>query len=104
MYNLGTDRFCDDIRDMIGFAPGQYWRICWRYVAPLFLLFIIVYGLIGYEPLSYEDYIYPEWANALGWCIAGSSVIMIPTIALYKFITTSGSLKQVSRNRRQIKG
>lgn len=34
----GTQRFCDDIKDMIGFAPGLYWRFCWRFAAPLFLM------------------------------------------------------------------
>jgi hypothetical protein len=34
----GTQRFCDDIRDMIGFSPGLYWRVCWRFVAPAFLM------------------------------------------------------------------
>lgn len=81
---------------MIGFAPGLYWRFCWRFAAPLFLMFIIVYGLLGYEPLSYEDYTYPTWANILGWVIAGSSVIMIPIVAIYKFLTTSGSCYRVS--------
>ena len=80
---------------MIGFAPGIYWRVCWKFVAPLFLLFIIIYGLIGHEPLSYEDYVYPSWANVLGWCIAGSSMIMIPLMASYKLIVTPGSLRQV---------
>lgn len=94
-YAVGTNRFCEDIRDMIGFRPGKYWQVCWRFVAPIFLLFITVYGLIGYEPLSYEDYTYPGWANALGWCIAGSSVIMIPAIAVYKLLTTPGTFKQV---------
>ncbi|CAH2001028.1 unnamed protein product, partial [Acanthoscelides obtectus] len=87
----GTQRFCDDIRDMIGFAPGYYWRFCWKFAAPAFLLFIIVYGLLGYEPLTYEKYVYPSWANALGWAITGSSVIMIPGVALYMFLTTRGS-------------
>lgn len=90
----GTQRFCDDIRDMIGFAPGVYWRFCWRFAAPLFLIFIIVYGLLGYQPLSYEGYVYPAWANILGWCIAGSSVIMIPIVAFYKIIVTPGSFMQ----------
>ncbi|XP_030369046.1 sodium-dependent dopamine transporter [Scaptodrosophila lebanonensis] len=90
----GTDRFSEDIRDMIGFPPGRYWQVCWRFVAPIFLLFITVYGLIGYEPLTYGDYVYPSWANALGWCIAGSSVVMIPAVAIYKLITTPGNLKQ----------
>lgn len=90
----GTQRFCDDIKNMIGFAPGIYWRVCWKFVAPLFLLFIIIYGLIGYEPLSYEDYVYPPWANALGWCIAGSSMIMIPLVACYKLLVTPGTFLQ----------
>lgn len=96
MQVLGTQRFCDDIKDMIGFAPGLYWRFCWRFAAPLFLMFIIVYGLLGYEPLSYEGYTYPTWANILGWAIAGSSVIMIPAVAIYKFATTPGSCYRVS--------
>ncbi|XP_058053644.1 sodium-dependent dopamine transporter [Anopheles bellator] len=90
----GTERFCNDIKDMIGFAPGIYWRVCWKFVAPLFLLFIIIYGLIGHEPLSYEDYIYPGWANVLGWCIAGSSMIMIPLMACYKLLVTPGSFRK----------
>ncbi|KAG8230248.1 hypothetical protein J437_LFUL009786 [Ladona fulva] len=90
----GIDRFCDDIKMMLGFSPGIYWRVCWRFVAPLFLMFIIVYGLIGYEPLTYGDYVYPVWANVLGWLIAGSSVMMIPGVAIYKIIVTPGTLSQ----------
>ncbi|KAK7862774.1 hypothetical protein R5R35_013837 [Gryllus longicercus] len=90
----GTQRFCDDIKDMIGFSPGVYWRVCWRFVAPAFLMFIIVYGLIGYEPLTYDEYVYPAWANLIGWLIAGSSIIMIPGMAAYKLLTTPGTFMQ----------
>lgn len=34
----GTDRFCADIKDMIGFPPGLYWRVCWKFVAPIFIM------------------------------------------------------------------
>ncbi|KAL5288593.1 DAT family protein [Megaselia abdita] len=90
----GTERFCEDIRDMIGFTPGAYWRICWKFVAPIFLLFIIIYGLIGHEPLKYENYTYPGWANIFGWCIAGSSVLMIPLVAVIMMVITPGSFCQ----------
>jgi solute carrier family 6 dopamine transporter-like protein 3 len=50
-----------------------------------------VYGLLGYEPLTYEGYVYPAWANVLGWIIAGSSVAMIPAVALYQYLNTSGT-------------
>jgi len=87
----GTKRFCADIKDMIGFYPGKYWIYCWKFAAPLFLIFIIVCGLINYEPLSHGDYVYPVWANTLGWCIAISSVSCIPGVAIYKIAITKGS-------------
>lgn len=59
------------------------------------LQFIIVYGLIGYEPLRYENYEYPQWANVFGWLIACSSVATIPGIAFYKLVTTPGTFLQV---------
>lgn len=80
---------------MIGFSPGLYWTICWRFIAPVFLLFIIVFGLYHYEPLTNGDYEYPMWANVLGWCIAGSSMIMIPGMATYKMLTTKGTFLEV---------
>lgn len=81
---------------MIGFTPGAYWRICWKFVAPIFLLFIIIYGLIGHEPLKYENYTYPAWANVFGWAIAGSSVLMIPLVAIIMIVKTPGSFCEVS--------
>lgn len=61
----------------------------------MLLQFIIVYGLMGYEPLTYENYVYPVWANVLGWLIATSSIAMIPGVAIYKIIVTPGSFMQV---------
>lgn len=52
---------------------------------------------MGYEPLTYETYVYPLWANVLGWVIAGSSIAMIPGVAIYKLVTTPGTLIQVRR-------
>lgn len=34
----GVDRFSDDIEEMIGQRPGRYWRLCWKFVSPCFLL------------------------------------------------------------------
>jgi solute carrier family 6 dopamine transporter-like protein 3 len=56
---------------------------------------IIGYGLWDYKPLEYDGYIYPTWANVLGWCIAGSSIAMIPTVAIYQILITPGTFCQV---------
>ncbi|XP_044733776.1 sodium-dependent dopamine transporter [Chrysoperla carnea] len=90
----GTKRFCNDINEMIGSKPGIYWTICWRFIAPIFLLFIIIYGLIGYEPLTYDQYIYPFWANVCGWLITLSSILMIPAVAIYQLLITKGTFYQ----------
>jgi solute carrier family 6 serotonin transporter-like protein 4 len=34
----GTDNFARDIEKMIGHKPGIFWRICWKYISPVFLL------------------------------------------------------------------
>ena len=39
---------------------------------------------IGYQGNSYDDYIYPSWANALGWLLTMSSVLMVPLVIIWK--------------------
>lgn len=34
----GVDRFANDIEMMIGHRPGLFWRLCWCYISPAFLL------------------------------------------------------------------
>lgn len=35
---LGLKRFLSDIKEMLGFEPGFYWRFCWAFVGPAFLV------------------------------------------------------------------
>ena len=56
----------------------------------------MIFGFVKYEPLTYEDYEYPPWANGVGWCIALSSILCMPVMALYKLATTPGTLLQVN--------
>ncbi|XP_066977932.1 sodium-dependent dopamine transporter [Macrobrachium rosenbergii] len=91
----GIARLCDDIREMIGFAPGFYWRTCLQFFAPIFIGIIIIYGLCTNTSLSSENpEAYPWWTDVIGWIMAGSSMIMIPFVAIYKFAKTPGSPKQ----------
>ncbi|CAG0905923.1 unnamed protein product [Darwinula stevensoni] len=91
----GTERFSCDIHQMLGFYPGIYWRVCWKYVAPVFLLLIVASGLWDYKPLTHQEYSYPAWADGLGWLIAASSFSCIPLVALFLLLTTPGPLRQV---------
>ncbi|PNJ62607.1 sodium-dependent noradrenaline transporter isoform X3 [Pongo pygmaeus] len=88
----GVDRFSNDIQQMMGFRPGLYWRLCWKFVSPAFLLFVVVVSIINFKPLTYDDYIFPPWANWVGWGIALSSMVLVPIYVIYKFLSTQGSL------------
>ncbi|XP_075682884.1 sodium-dependent dopamine transporter [Rhinoderma darwinii] len=90
----GVSRFSDDIQEMIGKRPGLYWRLCWKFVSPCFLLFVVVVSIITYSSPKYGNYIFPEWANVIGWLLASSSMAMVPIYAIYKFCTLPGSFRE----------
>ena len=65
----GIDRFCNDIRDMLGFTPGIYWRVCWQYVAPIFLLVRTYIAPWRTDTFSMIAHIHPlqrEWNDFSG--------------------------------------
>ncbi|XP_026569739.1 sodium-dependent noradrenaline transporter [Pseudonaja textilis] len=90
----GVDRFSEDIQRMLGFKPGIYWRLCWKFVSPGFLLFVILVSVINSKPLTYDQYTFPTWANSVGWAVASSSMILVPAYILYKLLRTPGTFQQ----------
>lgn len=90
----GVDRFSDDIEQMMGFRPGLYWRLCWKYVSPAFLLFVVIASTVTATGLKYDDYVFPYWSNVIGWTIAMSSMLFVPVYAVYKFCTVPGTFKE----------
>ncbi|KAK2085070.1 Sodium-dependent noradrenaline transporter [Saguinus oedipus] len=55
-------------------------------------MFVVVVSIINFKPLSYDDYIFPPWANWVGWGISLSSMVLVPIYIIYKFLSTQGSL------------
>uniref|UniRef100_A0A915E3X0 Sodium-dependent serotonin transporter n=1 Tax=Ditylenchus dipsaci TaxID=166011 RepID=A0A915E3X0_9BILA len=91
----GVQRFSEDIRVMLGFYPGLYWRVCWT-CCPVFIGIIFVLALYStsFSPLSVPNYTYPQWSVPLGWLFRMLSCLSIPTYAIYLLLTTSGTLKE----------
>ena len=56
---------------------------------------IMIFGFVMYEPLTYEEYEYPLWANLLGWGIAMSSIVCMPTLAVIQILRQSGTFSEV---------
>ena len=52
---------------------------------------------IIYPPhLQYNDYVFPVWADGIGWLLAFSSIIFIPIMAIVQLASVPGTFKQVS--------
>lgn len=82
----GADQFMEDLHSMLGFYPfpRMFWLLSWKLVSPALLIAILVTTAIGYKGNSYDDYIYPTWANGLGWLLTMSSVLMVPLVILWR--------------------
>lgn len=64
---------------------------------PCFFLWqvILIFSIIQFKPARYESYIFPPWAQGVGWVIAMASIIWIPLGAIHTLWVLPGSLKQV---------
>uniref|UniRef100_A0A8C8YTT8 Transporter n=1 Tax=Prolemur simus TaxID=1328070 RepID=A0A8C8YTT8_PROSS len=90
MYIYGHRSYFQDIQMMLGFPPPLFFQICWRFVSPAIIFFILVFTVIQYRPITYNHYQYPGWAVAIGFLMALSSVLCIPLYALLRLCRTDG--------------
>ncbi|XP_075044528.1 sodium- and chloride-dependent glycine transporter 2 [Mixophyes fleayi] len=90
-YVYGLQRFCEDIEMMIGFQPNRFWKICWAFVTPTILTFILCFSFWQWEPMTYGTYHYPTWSMVLAWLMLSCSVIWIPIMFVIKMYLAPGS-------------
>jgi len=81
----GAERLLDNIETMIGYRPCKWWAICWKFAAPLIILVTFLYGLIMWDGIKFGGgYVYPDWAEGLGWLLCFSSMICMPIGAMWQ--------------------
>ncbi|XP_061641597.1 sodium- and chloride-dependent GABA transporter 2-like isoform X4 [Phyllopteryx taeniolatus] len=91
----GADRFSDNIEDMIGYKPLSLLKYCWLYVTPVICSGTLVFLLLKYTPLKFNNtYVYPWWAYWIGWFLASSSLCLIPVGMICKLAKGKGTLWQ----------
>ena len=89
----GGNRMIDDIIKMDIWMPKImqiYWKLCWYFVTPILITFLLVVGFIGKKPLKYgkpdDDVPYPTGIQALSWLIPIACVMLIPFFAVYQIL------------------
>ncbi|XP_067275610.1 sodium- and chloride-dependent GABA transporter 2-like isoform X1 [Pseudorasbora parva] len=92
---FGAERMFDIIEDMTSSRPNYIFMLCWKYFTPLVSLVSFTCSMVKYKPLTFNRwYVYPDWAYALGWLLALSSILLVPGWALGQMCAGKGSLKQ----------
>jgi solute carrier family 6 noradrenalin transporter-like protein 2 len=87
----GLKNFSEDVYAMLGHRPGLYWKICWKFVSPCFLAFIIILQMTDVSEFTIEKYdgtiyTYPAGAHWTGRILAASTISCIPIAAIIVLI------------------
>ncbi|XP_034027761.1 sodium- and chloride-dependent creatine transporter 1 [Thalassophryne amazonica] len=91
----GADHYMDDIAHMIGYRPFPWMKWCWSFMTPCVCIGVFLFQLVNYKPLTYnKTYVYPWWGEAIGWCLALSSMLCVPVTLIYKLFKTQGSFTE----------
>lgn len=90
----GVNRLSSNLREMNGYRANIYFLTCWLIIAPLLVSVLLVFSVIQFKPARYEDYVFPPWAQGVGWVIALASIIWIPLGAVHTLWVLPGSLIQ----------
>ncbi|KRX90932.1 Sodium- and chloride-dependent glycine transporter 1 [Trichinella pseudospiralis] len=104
----GLEKYANLYRYMLGEPTRKFWKflgypinkfytLCWAYLTPLCLVVVLVFNFSEYTITSYGNYIYPLWAEVIGWLIAFGSCLPAVIVALYKVIAivTTGSKETI---------
>lgn len=66
-----------------------YWRSTWIVITPFYALGVFVFILTGIEPTQFRGYIFPVWADILGWMFGLSTLLPFIIFAIIELITTT---------------
>ncbi|XP_029490739.2 sodium-dependent neutral amino acid transporter B(0)AT2-like [Oncorhynchus nerka] len=93
----GTDKFFEDLKDMLGFTPFQFYYYMWKYVTPLLLILLLGSSVIqlGMTPPSYSAWLedmasekslkYPPWGLAVCISLVVMAIMPVPVVFFLRY-------------------
>uniref|UniRef100_H2YVB6 Transporter n=1 Tax=Ciona savignyi TaxID=51511 RepID=H2YVB6_CIOSA len=88
----GVDRYFENVKSMVGYYPSRYFKFCYRFFAPGISLFIFIFYCVKYTRLTLGDYVFPDWANIVGWLFSLMSMLCVPAFFIAEIYKSKGSL------------
>lgn len=114
----GIDKFMEDLKDMLGFAPNKYYYYMWKYISPLVLLALLLSSVVnmGLSPPGYNAWIedkaaeeflsYPVWGVAVCVSLIVLAILPVPVVFIIRHCnllhSTSGNLSSVTYKRGRV--
>ncbi|XP_072036793.1 sodium- and chloride-dependent glycine transporter 2-like [Amphiura filiformis] len=90
-YVYGANRFYRDIRSMIGYTPWPYAKYSWMFVAPVIVVLVIIFSFVDVTAATVGNYVFPPWAQAVGWTLTMSSIVPVIGYAILHLWRIEGS-------------
>lgn len=94
-WGFGADRYFEAIKDMIGYYPFLWFKLCWTVLCPAVTFGVFMFNVMNFTPVKYVDYEYPWWAHFVGLLLGLSSMLCPPGYFLYYyFYKTEGTFQE----------
>ncbi|XP_052753527.1 sodium- and chloride-dependent glycine transporter 1-like [Galleria mellonella] len=80
-WSYGINKALNDLADMkmkLNKFQTIYWKIVWTVITPVTSLAILIFIFVDWTAPSYEDYVFPLFADLLGWAIGLSTLVLFP--------------------------
>ncbi|XP_056621950.1 sodium-dependent neutral amino acid transporter B(0)AT2 [Triplophysa dalaica] len=114
----GTDKFFEDLKDMLGFTPYRFYYYMWKFVTPVLLIGLLVTSIIqlGLSPPSYsawnqqmaqeQSLSYPPWGLAVCISLVVFAILPVPVVFILRCLNiideNAGGLSTVSYKKGRI--
>ena len=96
----GIGRTLDNLYDMgmklrNNVVKHYYWKSVWLVFTPVTCIAVFVFRLTVIEPTQYRDYIFPVWADIMGWLMGASTLVPFVVFAIIQTVQNKGSFKDL---------
>ncbi|XP_059613592.1 sodium- and chloride-dependent glycine transporter 1-like [Phlebotomus argentipes] len=93
----GLDRAFSNLASMgmkFNRATRGYWWIVWTIATPIGAIGIFIFTMTDIKRLKYRDYVYPAWADALGWIMGAITLVPFPLFIVLRYAKDKLTLKE----------
>ncbi|XP_067652397.1 sodium- and chloride-dependent glycine transporter 2-like [Haliotis asinina] len=87
----GSERYSNDVEMMMGRRFPWVLKVSSSYFTPVILFASLILSLFLYDPPSYGEYIYPEYAKVIGILMAAAISLPIPVMLVYQLFKKKGT-------------